>query len=159
MSQSLSTRTVEFASGTTGSMPFNLESSNSYYYPVVQTVPGELGGYSVNYLAAAASTNITAVKASPGMLYGVSLFNMQASVIPLFITFYDVATTPVVDTTTIKLKLGCPGLSTTAGAVKDWTFKDGIVFSTGIYFALHSGILTSAPITATALAQAVVWYK
>ena len=159
MSQSLSTRTVEFASGTTGSMPFNLESSNSYYYPLVQMVPGELGGMSVHHLLGAATTNATSVKTSAGMVYGFSLFSLDT--VPVYVTFYNKASAPTVDTDTIFMKFGITYSGTAANGSATpgvWNFPLGITFSTGIAFALHKGISTSSALDATEVLF-TMWYK
>ena len=39
MAQTATSKTVEFASGVTGALPFNIESSTNYLTPLVQVVP------------------------------------------------------------------------------------------------------------------------
>lgn len=139
MSQSLSTRTVEFASGTTGSMPFNLESSNSYYYPLVQTVPGELGGVSKYSLVCAADTNAAVIKSSPGQLYGFHCTHIDAT--PVFIKFYDTTSTPTLGTTTIYLRFGAEAATTsTAGKTTNMILPWGVPFTTGIAITVSTAL-------------------
>ena len=159
MSQSLSNRTVEFASGTTGSMPFNLESSNSYYYPVVQTVPGELGGCTAYYLSAAATTNATSVKATAGQLYGFYCSNIHT--VPYYLKFYNLAAAPTVGTSTVfmcfEISEG-PGAGT--GQVSFATFDGVIPFSTGLAFGVTADFADTGTTAVTASTLKInLWYK
>lgn len=157
MAQSLTSKTVEFSTGATGALPFNVESSNSYNYPLVQVVPGDLGGLSVHHLIGAATTNATSVKTSAGMVYGFSLFSLDS--VPVYVTFYNSASAPTVDTTTIFMKFGCPNDPDAADGremARYWPL--GITFSTGIAFALHKGIATSLALEASEVLF-TMWYK
>jgi hypothetical protein len=143
MATTLTSKNVETASGVVLSMPFNYDATN--YYPLVQTVPGEGAGCSVYQLAAAATTNATVIKATPGMVYGFSLFHVNDA--PVYVTFYDSASAPTPDTTTIKMKQGVQAPATAAlGYGQTFDFPLGIVFSTGISIAVHKGIATSSAV-------------
>jgi hypothetical protein len=157
MALSLATKTVEAAAGTTIALPFHLESANSYYYPTVILVPSELGGCTAFHLIGAATTNATAVKTSAGQVYGFSLFSVDT--VPVYVTFYDLAAAPTVDTSTIKMKFGCTANATAANGAemtRDWPL--GIPFATGIALALHKGIVTSTALEASEVLL-TVWYK
>lgn len=157
MAQTLTAKTVEFASGQTGSMPFNVEGSNSYNYPLVQTVPGELGGCTVYHLAAAATTNATTVKTTAGQVYGWHLFHVNDA--PIYVTFYNVASAPTPDTTTIYFKYGVGAASTAAlGNGQPVIIPSGIPFSTGISIAIHKGIATSSAVDVSEVLF-TMWYK
>jgi len=160
MTITLTNKTTEFSSGVTGAIPLHSDSATSYLYPLVVPVPGELGGCTVYHLAAAASKNPVVVKAAAGQVYGFNITHVDAT--PVYVTFYDVATAPTVDTTTIKMKFGAPynsGNATAAdGSEKTVNFPMGMVFSTGISIAVHSGIATSGDLTANEVLF-TMWYK
>lgn len=159
MSQSLTSKTVEFSSGNTGALPFNVESSNSYNYPLVQMVPGELGGCSVYSAIGAATNNATVVKSSPGMLYGFDIFNLDQT--PIYIKFYDTTSTPTPGTTTIKLRYGVSAVASALGTHKPTVnLPLGVTFSTGIAFAIVTGI-TDADNTAVSVSEFLIniYYK
>lgn len=160
MSQSLATRTVETSSGQTASMPFNLESSNSYYYPLVQDVPGELGGCSVYYLSCAASTNLTQVKTSAGQLYGFFASNVDS--VPVYLRFYNLSSAPVLGTSTTFLNFEIPQSTTPGdGLFASMWFPCGIAFSAGITFSVAtpwSDAATTGNLTASTV-KVNIFYK
>ena len=157
MSETLTTKTVEVASGQTAALPFHLDSATSYYYPLVQSVPTELGGCTIYHLAAAATTNATSVKASPGQVYGLSLFHINDA--PIYVTFYDLAVAPTVDTSTIKMKFGFQAAATAAlGYGNTIIFQHGMLFGTGIAIAVHKGIATSTAVDVSEVLL-TIWYK
>lgn len=142
MAQTLTAKTVEFASGQTGSMPFNVEGSNSYNYPLVQTVPGELGGLSVYTFIGAASNNAQTIKSTPGQVYHVSVFSVTDTA-PVYLKFYDKASTPAPATDTVKMPMPIPAAplaSNPCGYVTNYPFPVGISFATGISVAVVTGI-------------------
>lgn len=160
MAQTLVAETVEFAPGEQGEMPFNQDGSNSYLYPLVQTVPGELGGVSVYSLVCAASDNAAVIKSSAGQLYGFHCTHIDAT--PVFIKFYNTTSTPVLGTTSIFARFGAAAETTsTAGKSTDVFLPWGIPFSTGIAItvstalpdATASGSLTASEVVLT------VYYK
>ena len=140
MAQTLTSKTVEFASGVTGAMPFNVESATSYNYPLVQSVPGDLGGLSVYTFVAAASTNLTSIKTTPGMVYGYTMFSINTDIV--YLAFYDKASAPVAGTDTIKLIDGVLDSSTTTGQRTSMYFSHGVTFSTGIACAVFETMPT-----------------
>jgi len=160
MAETLTSKTTEFSGGVTGSLPLHLDSATSYLYPLVQLIPTELGGCTSYHLAAAETTNATTVKAAAGQVYGFTLFHIDDA--PVYVTFYDVATTPTPDTTVIKMKFGVPvGIGTAApadGSERSVYFNHGIVFSSGISIAIHKGIGTSVAAAASKVLF-TMWYK
>ena len=159
MSETLATKTVEVAAGGTAALPFHLDSATSYYYPITHEAASELGGYSVSALISAATTNATVVKASPGQLYGFDLFSLDQT--PVYLKFYDLAVAPTVGTSTIKLRYGAGAVASALALNKGPSiFPHGIVFATGIAFALTTGI-TDADATAVAASEVLVnvYYK
>lgn len=141
MAQSLTSKTVEFASGEEGPMPFNLDSATSYLYPLVQTVPGDLGGLST-YRAfnGTASTNATSVKAAAGMVYGYRVTSVSPEA--NYLKFYDKASAPTVGTDTPKITIGIPIGNTTLQNVSEF-WPQGIAFSTGIAFSITEPVSTA----------------
>jgi hypothetical protein len=157
MSLSLATKTVEAAAGTTIALPFHLDSATSYYYPMVVPVPSELGGCTIYHLAAAATTNATVVKASSGQVYAFHLFHVNDA--PIYVTFYDLAVAPTVDTSTIKMKFGFQAAATAAlGYGKTIVIPFGCVFATGIAIAVHKGIATSSAVDVSEVLL-TIYYK
>jgi hypothetical protein len=89
-------------------------------------------GPEVARLVSAATTNATVAKATPGRLFGWVASNTNAAV--RYLKIYDTAVAPTVGTTVPKLTIMLP-----IGANASHDLSDGIVFSTGISFALTSG--------------------
>lgn len=83
--------------------------------------------------SAAASTNATVAKDSPGILYSLIGFNAAASA--RYLKVYDKATAPTVGTDTPKLTITLP--ATTAFSI-DWQMP--IEFRAGISYALTTGV-------------------
>src|SRR5262245_57747192 len=110
--------------------------------PVVMTASRDDGGISTARVAAAATTNATSVKASPGQVYGLTLFNNAAAA--RFFKFYDKASAPVVGTDTPKWTVGLA-----ASQRIDWELPAGVPFTLGIAYAIVTGIADSDA-TATA---------
>lgn len=160
MAETLTTKTIEGASGVTFALPFH-DDASSRFYPLVQVVPTELGGLSAYSLVAAASDNATAIKTSAGQLYGWDLFSIDAT--PVYLKFYDLATAPTVGTSTIKLRFGIakPVTGTAADGIADGRFWPmGIPFSTGIAMAAISGITDAGTGNLTASEVLInVYYK
>lgn len=90
-------------------------------------------------LISAASTNATSLKASAGTIYSLLVTNTNAAA--RFIKFYNKASAPTVGTDTPVLTLLIPGA--TAGAGFTWNPQGGIDFSTGIAYALTTGVADS----------------
>lgn len=78
--------------------------------------------------SAAASTNATVAKASAGSVYNIQGYN--AAAYPVYLVLYNVATTPVPGTTTIRKKIPIP-----AGAAFALDWVAGLYFATGIAYA------------------------
>jgi hypothetical protein len=90
-------------------------------------------GPEVSRLVSAATTNATVVKAGPGKLFGWVASNTNAAA--RYLKIYDTATAPTVGTTVPKLTI-----LLRAGGSESYNTRDGIVFATGISFALTSGV-------------------
>jgi hypothetical protein len=97
--------------------------------------PGALGSgagaaSTARLASAAASTNATLVKATPGRVYGVQ--GKNAAAYDVYLVLYDsAANPPVPGTTTIRKKIPLA-----AGAVFNLSWPNGLPFATGIGFAL-----------------------
>jgi hypothetical protein len=109
--------------------------------PVVQLVPPSLNTTaSLSFqLIAAAGTNATVVKASPGIVNAVYFSGAAAS--NQFLKFYDMATAPTVGTTTVKLTfVAATNGANPNGNVSVFAPTHGIKFSNGISIAITGGI-------------------
>lgn len=111
------------------------------------------GGSSVFKLVSAATTNATAVKTTPGVVYGWYNSNVNAAV--RYLKLYDKASAPTVGTDIPKLTLILP--TNGAPAIQ---LPQGISFTTGIALALTTEA-TDAGTTAVAVSEIVVnlFYK
>lgn len=109
--------------------------------PVSGTVTANLeplatGGVTMSKAVSAATTNATSLKASAGKVYGLQLFNLNAA--PRYFKLYNKASAPTVGTDVPVKTILIPGNTAGAGAVMD--FPMGLGFSTGIAWALTTGI-------------------
>lgn len=75
------------------------------------------------------STTATVVKASPGVVYGVSIDNNSAG--PVYAKLYN-ATSATAGSGTPAMRLMCAGPTNGGGAVRDWDNTIGVNFGTGI---------------------------
>lgn len=93
------------------------------------------GGYDSLSFVSAASNNSTIVKATPGQVYGVHVFNFADY--PVFVKLYNKATgpTPATDNALLIRRIGVQ-----AGTQRDIPLKAGVPFSTGIGLAVVLGI-------------------
>ena len=90
-------------------------------------------GPEVARLISAADTNATVAKAGPGRLFGWSVSNLNAAA--RFLKVYDTAVAPTVGTTVPVLTIALPPNGTASHDL-----GDGIVFRSGISFAITTGI-------------------
>ena len=104
--------------------------------PRVSPTASVVGGASSSRTISAASTNATSVKASPGTLYGLTANNVNAAV--RYLKLYNKASAPTVGTDTPTLTIALP-----PAAVTSVPFPVGVEFSTGIAFALTTGVADS----------------
>ena len=160
MAESLTTKTIEGASGVTFALPFHDDASDRFY-PLVQLVPAELGGLSVYSVISAASTNAAAIKTSAGQMYGFDVYNIDET--PIYVKFYDLAVAPTVGTSTVKMRYGVASSASGTGADgQSWGrfWSMGIPFSTGIAVAMVVGI-TDADASALSASEVLlnVYYK
>lgn len=106
---------------------------------IVTTQPHTSGGLTQHKLISAASTNATSLKASAGQVYGIQVFNLNAS--PRYLKLYNKASAPTVGTDTPVKVFMIPGNAAGAGIISNWT--NGVEFTTGIAYALTTGIADS----------------
>lgn len=97
------------------------------------------GGLSTSYLSAAASTNATLVKSSPGRIYKVRAFNNGTS--PVFLKLYNKASAPSVGSDTVFDKFEILAGSAGAGFIDDVNL--GQAYSVGIAFAITANFADS----------------
>lgn len=93
------------------------------------------GGYTPHHVVSAASNNATSLKASAGQVYSIQVFNTNAS--PRYLKFYDKASSPSPGSDTVVKSILIPGNTSGAGVVISW--PSGVVFGTGIAYALVTG--------------------
>ncbi len=111
-------------------------------------VPTTAGGCLQKHVVAASGTNAAVVKATGGQLYGVDVFNK--SQVPIYVKFYNTASTPTVGTTTVARAFGVQ-----AGVGRHANFTNGIAFGTGIGIAILTDIAETGT-TGVAAADCVV---
>lgn len=105
----------------------------------VGIVPVTSGGLTASKTISAATTNATSVKASAGQLYHLLVSNINAAV--RYLKFYNKASAPTVGTDTPIWTIPIPG--NTAGAGVNIAIPPGLTFSSGIAFALTTGVADS----------------
>lgn len=93
-------------------------------------------GWTIAKVKSAASTNLTSVKASAGILAGFMLCNNHASA-ARFVKFYNKASAPVIasDTALLLFTIAIP-----AGQVRQVDLPAGLNFSTGIAYAITNAV-------------------
>lgn len=93
-------------------------------------IPGTTGGLASYHLVAAASNNLTVVKASAGQLYGWSIVN--TAIVPYKVCFHNSASSPTAGAS-IFFTLVIPANGTVnLGGGSNGDHSMGIAFSTGI---------------------------
>ena len=113
--------------------------ANSNPFLVTQQARTSGGATPAMYISAA-STNATSVKGSAGQIYMLTASNINAAV--RYLKIYNKASAPTVGTDTPLLVFAIPG--NTAGAGTNIPIPDcGLAFSTGIAFAITTGVATS----------------
>lgn len=93
-------------------------------------------GLTPYHLISAASTNATSVKGSPGKVYTIAAFNVNAAA--RYLKLYDLAIAPTVGTTVPVHTFALPGSATGSGVVL--SIPGGITFAAGIALALTTGM-------------------
>lgn len=106
----------------------------------VQLVTTTNGGATGFRLLSAASTNATSLKASAGKLMSLYAVNLNAAV--RYLKFYNKASAPTVGTDTPVATYPIPASSTGAGFILHLP-PDGVAFSTGIAYAVTTGVADS----------------
>lgn len=110
---------------------------------------------SVVRFVSGASTNLTAVKASAGTLYGFSISNVKSSAV--FVRFYNIASGSVTVGTSTTFAGPFIGPGATTGAAHTFTFPQGIPFSNaGWSVSITAGSLADNDTTATAASDCAI---
>lgn len=122
----------------------------------VGLVPQTSGGATMKSNIILANTTAIVVKASPGQLYGLQLFNNATTI--AYLKIYD-ATSATAGSGTPALRLMIPAPPVGGGGVV-YHFANGLQFATGITYIVTTGIAdadTGAPAATTYLVNA--FYK
>jgi hypothetical protein len=98
--------------------------------------PTTTGGLAMYQKVAAASANTTVVKNNAGQVYAIQAFNLNAAA--RYMKLYDADQIIAVSSATIKKTLMIPGSTSGAGVVLNW--DKGLAFTSGISFAITTGI-------------------
>lgn len=98
----------------------------------IQDTPATSGGVTTSSTVSAASTNATSVKGSAGHVYDITCTNANSSA--RYLKLYNKATSPTVGTDTPAWRIMIPG-----GGGVTAHYPKGLVFGTGIAFALTTG--------------------
>jgi hypothetical protein len=121
------------------SLPMRIDPVGTTVQPVsgsINQVPATSGGLPHSFhLVSAGSTNANNVKASPGQVYGWSIFNN--AVYPVYVKLYDTAGTPTAGTGVVQT------IGVQAGTGRDFSLDSGIAFGTGIGLTITKGIADS----------------
>lgn len=94
---------------------------------------------SLSLTISAASTNATSLKASPGTIEYIEVFNLNAA--NRYLKLFDKASAPTVGSDTPVKVIPIPGSSTAAGVILQ--YPEGLNFVTGIAFCLTTGVANS----------------
>lgn len=95
------------------------------------------GGWTAHTLTSLATTNPTVVKASPGVLGDVQIFNINSA--PRYIKFSDTSSPPTVGTTPVVRKLLIPGGASSVGSGVIAPILGGLKFLNGISYCITAG--------------------
>lgn len=131
------------ANAGSGGSTFASDDVGSVQFPRVKVSVGSDGVAQDNWtparLVSAASTNATSVKASAGAVGFIYAVNLNAAV--RYLKLYNKASAPTVGTDTPIATLPIPAATTGAGFTLP--IPGGVLFSTGIAFALTTGAADS----------------
>jgi hypothetical protein len=100
--------------------------------------PTGITGLSAHRRLSTADTNLVSVKGSAGQLYWLYCHNVNPAV--RFIKFYNKASAPVIASDAALLVLTLPIPASTAGNGFSLSLPHPVVFSTGIAFAITTGV-------------------
>jgi hypothetical protein len=122
----------------------------------VQAIAGTTGGATPSFLAAAATTNATNVKASAGTVYHISVSNVNATV--YYLRMYNLATAPTCSSATGFVEtIPIPAATTGGGREIDVTV--GQAYGTGIGFCITGGASSTDNTSAATGVFVTVTYK
>lgn len=125
-----------------GSIPEHLP-TDAYGRPYVAVAGDGRVTSTSRIVSAAADTNATSAKATPGTLYSVKGYNAAAAA--RYLKFYDKASAPTVGTDTPVLTIYLPA---TTAFVLDW--PAGRYFATGIAYGMVTGSADNSAAALTA---------
>ena len=132
---------LQLNAGSGGSIVIT-EDTGSGHLPVTKVSVGAHGagqtGFTPYKLISAGSTNATSVKASAGVVGLILAINSNAAV--RYLKLYNKASAPTVGTDVPVLTIPIPA-STTGAGVSVPIGAPGLLFTTGIAFALTTGVL------------------
>lgn len=130
--------------------PVIFQVGGTTYSPPIAT-PLSGAGCTPTHLLSAATTNSTSVKGSAGQLYNVVVTNTNAS--PRYLKFYDTASAPTCNSSTVVQTYVIPGNSSGGGMVVP--IPVGMAFINGIGFCI-TGAIADNDNTAVAANEVVV---
>lgn len=122
-------QTTSTQTGTWTVQPGNTANTTAW---LVEQRTGTTNGSTTSTLNAAGTTNATNLKASAGMIYGITVMNASAAV--RYLRIYNKASSPTVGTDVPIMVIAVPATSS-----KEINFSQGIKFSTGIGYATTTG--------------------
>lgn len=121
----------------------------------LQSIPGTTGGLSI-YRANVPNNNTgVVVKASPGQLYAVGMFNNSAVV--AYLKFYDKATAPTVGTDPVLFDMMFPAPAAGGGGVI-LPIANGAAFPTGISYGVVTDFADNGTTAPAANAYKLVFF-
>lgn len=121
--------------------------------PTTDTLNDGTGGSEAYCLVSAASTNINVVKASPGNLYGITVFGITTDL--RYLKVYNKATAPVIASDSALWRFTVPIPCSVSGGGATVNFTKPINFSAGISIAV-TGAIGISDATAIAANDCVV---
>lgn len=127
------------ASGTWTVQPGNTANTTAW---LIEQRTGTTNGSTTSTVNAAATTNATNLKATAGMIYGISAMNASAAI--KYVRIYNKATAPTVGTDIPILVVAIPATSS-----KEIVFPMGLKLATGIGYAI-TGAAAATDATAVA---------
>ena len=131
-----------------GDIRVNVASDNTPFTVNAQPLPTTTGGLSLFHVIAAASTNATNIKATPGQVYGGQVYNNSTT--RAYLKFYNTSSSPTCGSSTVVKTIMVP-----ASGGSNFSFDLGDAFSTGISFCLTNGIADTDSTSVAATTYAI----
>jgi hypothetical protein len=124
--------------------------------PTVNLAAATTGGATPSFLAAAATTNATNVKASAGTLYHISASNTTATI--YYLRMYNLSTAPTCSSATGFVET-IPVPASTSGGGREIDIAVGQAYGTGIGFCITGGAASTDNTSAATGVFVTVTYK